>query len=178
MDSGFHDTMQRIQDIIHRFEKPVKQTESKQQIPVEKNILNRDLPESKSKISFQDELNSLIEKVSLRNHVNPDLVKAVVKVESNGNKNAVSSKGAIGLMQLMPGTAKLLGVNPNDPEQNLEGGIRYLKDLAKQFGNLNEALAAYNAGPGAVKKYKGIPPYAETQEYVKKIRKHLLDIDA
>ena len=98
-----------------------------------------------------------------------DLFKKLVQQESNWNPRARSHKGAIGLAQLMPFTAKKLGVNPHDPKQNLEGGARYLKQQYRKFGSWRLALAAYNAGPGAVKKYGGIPPYRETQNYVRKI---------
>jgi len=104
-----------------------------------------------------------------KHNVPEDLFLRLVRHESNFRPAAVSSKGAIGLAQLMPGTARLLRVNPHDPRENLDGGARYLSMQYRKFGDWRLALAAYNAGPGAVEKYRGVPPYAETQQYVKKI---------
>jgi soluble lytic murein transglycosylase-like protein len=101
-----------------------------------------------------------------------ELVRSVMAAESGFVPEAVSPKGAIGLMQLMPETARDLGVDPNDPEQNVDGGTRYLRDLLLRYdGGLRHALAAYNAGPKAVDKYNGVPPYAETINYVGRIEK-------
>nr|WP_229666054.1 lytic transglycosylase domain-containing protein [Wenxinia marina] len=104
-----------------------------------------------------------------RHGIPPDLFLRLVQQESGWNARALSNKGAIGLAQLMPGTAQVLGVDPHDPAQNLEGGARYLAAQYRAFGNWRLALAAYNAGPGAVSQYGGIPPYAETQNYVRAI---------
>ena len=117
------------------------------------------------------EIDKLIDKYSEQNNLDPNFVKAVVKQESGFNPNATSHCGAMGLMQLMPATAQGLGVtNAYDAEQNIYGGTKYLKGLMDRFDNNKElALAAYNAGPNAVKKYNGIPPYRETQNYVKNV---------
>ena len=106
-----------------------------------------------------------------RNQVDPDLVKAVIRVESGFDAKAVSSKGAMGLMQLIPATAQRFGVqNPFDPKQNIEGGTNYLKYLLDLFGgDLKLSLAAYNAGEHAVQRYGGVPTIPETQDYVRKV---------
>ena len=101
--------------------------------------------------------------------VDPDLFMKLVQAESAFNPSARSPVGAIGLAQLMPATAAELGVDPNDPEQNLRGGARYLKQQMDAFGSPELALAAYNAGPGNVRKYGGVPPFEETQNYLSRI---------
>ena len=112
----------------------------------------------------------LIAQAARRHGLPPALVKAVVKAESNFQPNALSDKGAQGLMQLMPDTADDLGVDhPFTPEENVAGGTRYLRAMYDRFGDWEQALAAYNAGPGAVDRFGGIPPYAETQEYVERV---------
>lgn len=109
-------------------------------------------------------------RIAARRHSVPeDLFLRLVHTESRFRAAAKSSKGAIGLAQLMPGTAILMGVNPHDPRQNLDGGARYLRQQYQRFGNWRLALAAYNAGPEAVARYSGIPPYAETRNYVRAI---------
>jgi soluble lytic murein transglycosylase-like protein len=103
-----------------------------------------------------------------------ELVRSVMAAESGSQMGALSPKGAIGLMQLMPGTAQLLGVDPYDPAQNVDAGARYLRDLLEKYqGGLRHALAAYNAGPGAVDKYNGVPPYRETINYIVRIENKL-----
>lgn len=118
-----------------------------------------------------EEIDSSIIMAAARHNVDPNLVRAVVKVESNFNSNAVSRKGAMGLMQLMPSTARSLNLkNPFDPAQNVDAGVRHLKQLLENYdGDVNLTLAAYNAGAGAVARSAGVPRYAETQNYVRKI---------
>lgn len=119
--------------------------------------------------SYRGEYLNLARSIARRNNVPEDLFARLVQQESGWNPSARSNKGAIGLAQLMPGTARLLGVNPHDPRQNLEGGARYLRQQYEEFGSWKLALAAYNAGPGAVQRYGGVPPYTETRNYVRKI---------
>jgi soluble lytic murein transglycosylase-like protein len=123
------------------------------------------------------ELLNLIEDIAEKEGVSPNLIKAIVKVESNFNPKALSPKGAYGLMQLMPNTAELLNVDRENPEENLLGGIHYLKTLALKYKDLDKVLAAYNAGPGNVDKYNGVPPFTETKNYIKKIKKILNQLE-
>lgn len=143
-------------------------------------------PEERSKTSLQSDLGKgptdifeTIESIAKSQGMDPNLVKAMVKAESNFKPKAVSPKGAMGLMQLMPETAESLGVSdPFDPEDNIGGGVKFLKGLMKEFKDPEKAIAAYNAGPGAVKRYKGIPPYEETQKYVNKVKRYYKDFSS
>ncbi len=119
----------------------------------------------------QQDIDAAIDAAAARHHVDPSLVRSVVKVESNFNPNAVSRKGAMGLMQLMPSTARSLNVaNPFDPAQNVDAGVRHLRKLLDSYGgNVRLSLAAYNAGAGAVARSAGVPHFRETQDYVRKI---------
>jgi len=120
--------------------------------------------------SKRTEFDAIIEKACSRHSVDPALVKGLIKAESAFNANAVSAAGAKGLMQLMDATAKELGVTDVfDPEQNIEAGVRYLSNLLAKYKDVTLALAAYNAGPGAVDRWGGIPPLAETQAYVPRV---------
>lgn len=122
-----------------------------------------------------ESMDDIFEEAALTYGVSVDLLKAVAKAESNFNPGAVSHAGAIGVMQLMPGTASALGVtDPYDARQNIMGGAKYLKkNLDRYGGDVSLALAAYNAGPGSVEKYGGVPPYKETQNYVKKVTSYM-----
>ncbi len=125
---------------------------------------------TKNKIKNKDNIRELIIKYSKQFDVNPLLVTAMIKQESGFNQKVISSAGAIGILQLMPFTAKDLGVNPYDLEENLYGGIKYIAYLLeKNDRDIPNSLASYNAGLGAVQKYNGIPPYKETKQYVKNI---------
>lgn len=131
--------------------------------------------EKKSDNSATSDLEDIFARASQKYNVPLNLLKAVGKQESNFQNSVVSHAGAQGIMQLMPGTAKYLGVtDPFDAEQNIMGGAKYLSQMLEQFdGNIVLALAAYNAGPGSVTKYGGVPPYSETQNYVKKVTQYM-----
>ena len=137
--------------------------------------------DSLNKVTFSSYLNKpqtlddIFQKAANKYNVSVDLLKAVGKAESNFNANAVSRRGAQGVMQLMPSTAASLGVTDSlDPEQNIMGGAKYISTLLKKYdGNTNLALAAYNAGSGNVAKYGGIPPFKETQSYVAKVNSYM-----
>lgn len=142
--------------------------------PIDKPERKReDREKNKSTSLTKKDILNLIENISNHEGVNSDLIKAIIQVESNFDPDAISNKGAEGLMQLMPETANLLNIDSKNPIENIYGGIKYLKYLAKKYKDLDLVLAAYNAGPGNVDKYKGIPPFVETQTYIKKIKKIL-----
>ena len=146
----------------------------KENLPDDIDEIKKEAINIKSKLDLKaqtTDIDSIIETFSSKYNVDEDFIKAIIKQESGFNPKATSKKGAMGLMQLMPATAKSLGVSDAyNPWENVEGGVKYLKGLLDKYNNNHElALAAYNAGSGAVKKYGGIPPYRETQNYVKSI---------
>lgn len=165
--TGLDLTLQRITAIEQQFQKLANDVKPDKDF---QSILDSKSSNYGEDVS-NEEVNKLITEYSAKNGLDADFVRAVVKQESGFNEHATSHCGAAGLMQLMPGTAKSLGVvNPYDAEDNVKGGTKMLAGLLKTYGGNKElALAAYNAGGGAVKKYGGIPPYGETQRYVKNV---------
>lgn len=168
-----------FEEILDQKLNPKKPTETKPST-VNKTVKAKLVKDNFSKLpqGFEGFIEKTVQEMKAEYGVNLDsnLVKSVIKQESGFNPEAKSHAGAQGLMQLMPSTAKSLGVfNPSNPYQNVKGGIKYLAQQLKNFdGNIQKALAAYNAGPSTVEKYKGIPPYAETQNYVESIMRDYL----
>ncbi len=180
--TGLDLTLRRLSSIENNFNR-ILGTDDSISVPDKsaakefKAILDEKMGEKKETVekttfkNSREDIENLINKYAQKNNLDPDFIKAVVKQESGFNPDAKSKCGAMGLMQLMPQTAKGLGViDAFDPEQNIDGGTRYLKSMMNRFNNDPKlALAAYNAGPAAVQKYGDIPPYRETQNYVKNI---------
>lgn len=167
---SLQNTLQRIADIQSRFERPTTAPAPNDAASFDMALTEAMGSQSGAASPVPDALNALIQEQAQTQGVDADLLKAVMKNESNFNPKAVSAVGAQGLMQLMPGTAAGLGVkNSFDPAQNIQGGAKYLKGLLTKYQDVPKAVAAYNAGPGAVDKYQGIPPYQETTRYVKKV---------
>lgn len=135
---------------------------------------NKVIPGSKKSeksLAVSADYSSFVQKSARKYEIEPELIHAVIRTESNGNHRAVSKKGAMGLMQLMPSTASDMNVgNPFNPEENIEGGTRYLRYLIEKFnGNLTLAIAAYNSGPKTVERYGNVPPISETRQYVNRV---------
>ena len=159
----------KAQEELKEVDEVLKTVENEEITPEEKEAVNL-----KSKINLASQnadVEEIIETFASKYDIDSYFIKAIIKQESGFNVNAKSKKGAMGLMQLMPATAKSLGVSDAfNPWENIEGGVKHLRGLLNKYDNNPElALAAYNAGSGAVKKYGGIPPYKETQNYVKSI---------
>jgi soluble lytic murein transglycosylase-like protein len=157
------------------FDVPLKPFQTLEETEISKqntnNIKNNDSVFYKALRMNSISFNNIIVNISRRYEVDPDLIRAIIFAESGFNPKAKSKKGAGGLMQLMPSTAKELGVDDiYDPKENIDGGVRYFKSMLDRFdGKVHIALAAYNAGPRHVRKYKGIPPFKATQIYIKKV---------
>jgi soluble lytic murein transglycosylase-like protein len=164
---GINKVLQRIDSIEQKFNRSAVTTNTFSTVlaGAESNDVARD------KTFASDDISKMLQFTAKKYGVDPKLVMAVAKVESNLSPDVVSSAGAVGVMQLMPETAQGLGVrNSKDPRENIDGGVRYLKQLIGTFdGDATKAVAAYNAGPQAVKNYNGIPPYSETKAYVAKV---------
>ena len=171
-----HFAPQNVVDFQQTLTKQLKnETDGSENINTKKNITGRAANSSSTREgSAPGAIADLIQKSAAKYGIDARLLSAVAEAESNYHPDAVSSAGAVGVMQLMPDTAAALGVaDPYDARQNIDGGAKYLKELLNDFGgNVRDAVAAYNAGPQAVKEYNGVPPYGETQNYVD----HVLDL--
>jgi len=163
----------RDEHVKEEFSQVLNEIKEKVNANINKSFPNGQIISYKKELKDAKSIEDLIVRLSKKHGIDPALVKAVVKVESNFNPKATSSVGAKGLMQIMPDTAKDLGIKDlYDPKDNLEGGIKYLKRLLKKYDNdISLALAAYNAGPGNVDKHNGVPPFKETRNYVRKVLK-------
>ena len=167
--SAYNSAIQRVDEILHRVEELESKTAQKSE-----NSFSCILNNFSAKAMKQN-LAPVIDAIAKENNIDPKLIKAVVEQESAYNPNAISKAGAMGLMQLMPGTAREFGVkNPLNPLENLRAGTKYLSSLLNRYqGNVAFALSAYNAGTKAVDKYKGVPPFTETINYVDGILKKI-----
>lgn len=165
----------QLNNMLTRFSKLQKEIKQMRTLPSDLPVSDSDSSEDFSKVldrkkaTEQEGVDAAIKRLSKSEGVDEELVRAVIDVESGFDPSAVSDEGARGLMQLMPDTAAQLDVDPDNPLENVDGGVRYLGQMIDKFDDLEQALAAYNAGPGAVEQHGGVPPYRETQNYVKNV---------
>lgn len=146
---------------------------------LERQFGSRDVKQTPDDAEWKSRFDHLVETAAQKTGLDANLLRAMIRQESAGDPKAVSAKGAAGLMQLMPATAALLGLRDRfDPEENIHAGARYLAGLLRRFGNLEHALAAYNAGPEAVERYGGVPAYPETEDYVARVMKIYRDLSS
>lgn len=166
---------EKFQNVLNQTEETNRDKSEKLKKEDVNEIINKNVNLKQDIINNQkikrNKISETIKKISNKYNIDNKLIEAIAEVESSKNQNAISNKGAVGIMQLMPETAKDMGVkNINDLYENIEGGVKYVEFLQKQFGeDIEKVLAAYNSGPSNVKKYNGIPPFSETQNYVKKV---------
>lgn len=172
---GLNGVLRQVSDLNKHIE-DIKQMPDRIEDDVRRSV-NESLPdfaqvleEKKTESQSGRSLDQFVSQVSRTEGVDESLVQAVIRAESNFNPEARSKDGAIGLMQLMPDTARELGIeNPENPRENIKGGVKYLGKMIDRYDDLEKALAAYNAGPQAVDQHGGVPPFDETQNYVKKV---------